>query len=194
MRLPFLSPPIPALNTRDSSVSIVWAVMLAAVAVLGTGCASGNQDGQSTDVLPQDPDGNLTLYVSNQSLAITPVDITIYIDGKIAVTGDFDVKGKRTAQHNWIKHVFALPAGMHRLRAVSEKGQATLEKEFEIKENHWAVVDYWYYPESHDNPTPKHFTFKIQDRPIGFASRDTVATRLASAIVARPGGRDARPG
>lgn len=43
-----------------------------------------------------------------------------------------------------------------------------LEKEFEIKDKHWAVVDYWYYPEAHYNPTPKQFSFDIQDKPIYF--------------------------
>lgn len=122
----------------------------------------------SEKIVPQNKDGNLTLYVSNQSFAITPVDITIFIDGRKAVTGNFDVKGELIAQHNWIKYVFSLPPGKHKLKAVSKKGEAVLEKEFNIKGKHWAVVDYWYYPKSHYDPTPRKFSFRIQDKPMQF--------------------------
>lgn len=52
------------------------------------------------------------------------------IDGKKAVADDFAVKG----QHNWIKHVFRLKPGKHKLAVAWKKGQARLEKEFEIKD------------------------------------------------------------
>jgi hypothetical protein len=143
-------------------------VAVSALALLGVGCFTGTPDPKPDETLPQNENGNLTLYVSNQSLALTPVDITIHIDGRKAIAGDFDVTGERFPQHNWIKHVFALSPGKHTLTVVSEKGEAALERGFEIEDKHWAVVDYWYYPESHHNPTPKHFTFTIQDSPIGF--------------------------
>lgn len=121
-------------------------------------------------MLPQDPNGNFTLYVSNQSFDENPVDITIHIDGKKAVERDFDVKGKRTAQHNWIKHRFSLSPGKHRITAKSKKGKASLEKEFEIEDKHWAVIDYWWYPtiRGGSGPTARKFTFMIQNSPIGF--------------------------
>jgi len=115
-------------------------------------------------ILPQDKTGNFVLHVSNQSFAITPVDVTIHIDGKRAVAGNFEVKG----QHNWIKHVFRLQPGKHKLVILSKKGQAKLQKEFEVVDKHWAVINYWYYPKSHYNPTRKHFSFNIQNKPIYF--------------------------
>jgi hypothetical protein len=56
------------------------------------------------------------------------------------------------------------------LKAASDKGKAALEKEFEIKNKHWAVVDYWNYPKvtGGAGPTPASFSFRIQDTPIGF--------------------------
>ena len=122
----------------------------------------------SENIIPQREDGNFTLYVSNQSLALTPVDVTILIDGKRAVSGNFDVGRGENAQHRRIKHVLALTPGKHQLKILSKKGAATLEKEIEIKGKHWAVVDYWYYPESHYSPKPKQFSFDIQDKPIEF--------------------------
>ena len=116
--------------------------------------------------LQQDENGNFILYVSNQSPAIDPVDIKIDIDGKKAVDQDFYVEDG----HNWRQFQFSLPKGTHQLRVKSVKGSATLETEFEIKDKHWAVIDYWYYPEvtGGAGPTPKQFTFDIKDEPIYF--------------------------
>lgn len=124
----------------------------------------------SKNVLEESKDGNFILYVSNQSFDINPVDIKIFIDGKLAVYGIFDIKGKRVPQHNWKKFTFKLKDGIHKIKAESKKGKAILEEEFEIKGQNWAVVDYWFYPKSTggSGPTPKSFTFIIQDRPIGF--------------------------
>lgn len=139
----------------------LWFATIALTAV----CSAAERPKQKPEkVLPQDKKGNFVLYVSNQSFAITPVDIKVYIDGKRAVASDSEVKG----QHNWIKHVFRLQPGKHKLAVASKKGQARMEKEFEIKDKHWAVINYWYYPKSHYNPTPRHFSFNIQDKPIYF--------------------------
>lgn len=125
---------------------------------------------EETQTLAHDPNGNFILYVSNQSFDENPVDITVHIDGKKAIEGDFDVTGKRIAQHNWIMHRFDLAPGRHRLSVKSKKGKASLDKEFEISDKHWAVIDYWYYPTLRGGagPTPRHLSFMIQDSPIGF--------------------------
>lgn len=112
---------------------------------------------------------NFVLFVSNQSSAINPVDIAVYIDGKLVVDEKFDVGGgRKSPQHNWKEFEFHLPKGRHKLRAISRNEKVELEKEFEIKQRHWAVVDFWYYPETHRNPTPRHFRFGFQDKPIYF--------------------------
>ncbi|MCK9555939.1 hypothetical protein M0R36_09035 [bacterium] len=115
-------------------------------------------------------EANFILYISNQSFDVNPVDIKIYIDGKLVVNQDFDVTGNRVPQHNWQKFEFNLSIGSHRLFVSSKKGDATLEKEFEISKKHWAVVDYWYYPKvtGGAGPTPKSFSFHIQDEQIRF--------------------------
>ena len=114
--------------------------------------------------LPEDRTGNFILYVSNQSFAINPVDIKVYIDGQVAVEQEFDVGN----QHNWQAFQYSLPNGTHQLRVQSRKGQAKLQKEFEVKGKHWAVLDYWFYPDTHYEPTPKHFTFGVSDKPVYF--------------------------
>jgi hypothetical protein len=137
------------------------------VLVYVAGCNGASNDVNSAeDILEQDENGNLTLYVSNQSFAISPVDITIHIDGKKTVDRDFDVG----SQHNWIGYSFSLSKGEHKLVAVSKKGGARFEGQFEIKDEHWAVIEYWYYPDTTGGagPTPRKFSFNIQDKPMYF--------------------------
>jgi hypothetical protein len=125
------------------------------------GCGDPKVDKKAENLLAQDKNGNFVLYVSNQSFAISPVDIAIYINGDKAISSEFEVKG----QHHWVRHIFSLQPGKHKLKIVSKKGEATLEKEIEVKGKHWAAIDYWYYPKKDGK---KHFTFGIQDKPIYF--------------------------
>ena len=111
-----------------------------------------------------DPAGNAVLYVSNQSFAIDPVDIQIWIDGECVVRDYFEVKN----QHNWRPFRLRLSEGAHQLTAKSEKGDADLTKPFTVPGNRWAVVSFWYYPRTHYDPTPRHFSFDVFDRPPGF--------------------------
>jgi hypothetical protein len=114
--------------------------------------------------LPQDKTGNFILYVSNQSFAVNPVDIKVYIDGQVAVEQEFEVGD----QHNWQAFHYSLPHGTHQLQVQSQKGQAKLQEEFEVKSRHWAVLDYWFYPDTHYEPTAKHFAFGVSDKPVYF--------------------------
>ncbi|TET31589.1 MAG: hypothetical protein E3J72_22000 [Planctomycetota bacterium] len=121
---------------------------------------------EKAKTIPSDPDGNFALQVSNQSFAIDPVDIEIRIDGRLAVRDDFCVDD----QHSRVRFTFNIKPGRHKIEAVSKKGEAKFEKEFEItKKRHWAVIDYWYYPMDQRGllmkgpPTPKHLSFRISD-------------------------------
>jgi len=101
-------------------------VLLVMVVLLYVGgCEGETRDVNSVeDILEQEEKGNFTLYVSNQSFAISPVDITIHIDGKKAVDSKFDVGN----QHIWIGYSFSLSKGEHKLVAVSKKGDARFEE------------------------------------------------------------------
>ena len=152
--------------------SYVFLILLS----LTFGCTSTEQNignNPNTEKMIEFPpvsDGNFILYVSDQSFNISPVDISIFIDGKLAISEDFDVAGSRVPQHNWKQFQFNLEQGNHTIKAVSERGDAILEESFEVKQKNWAVIDYWYYPtvEGGAGPTPKHFTFHIGDSTIGF--------------------------
>lgn len=140
----------------------LFCVLLLAVVLAFGNCGKKTPPQGESKLL--DPKGNFTLYVSNLSFAITPIDIQVDIDGEIVVHEYFDVGN----QHNLKAFKLSLQLGHHRLKVSSVRGEAELSQEFEVKGVHWATIGYWYYPKSHYNPTPKHFTFNIQDKPIGF--------------------------
>lgn len=143
-------------------------LVLLAIAIAVNACASDPPDSSPASGL-LDPNGNVVLYVSNQSFAIDSIDVTVEIDGEEVISEDFDVGD----QHNWKQFVIRLAPGHHTLRARSRLGDATLEKSFVVSDKHWAVLNYWYSTEEYGHPPePKQFEFIIQDKPVTFAARD----------------------
>jgi hypothetical protein len=110
---------------------------------------------------------NLTLYVSNQSQAVDPVDIQVEIDGQPVVDGQFDFRDG----HNWQAFPLSLRPGWHSVRARSAKGEAVVQAKFTTFWNRSAILDYWYRtadPTVGEPMTPKHFSFSVHSGPIGF--------------------------
>jgi hypothetical protein len=103
---------------------------------------------------------NLTLYVSNQSFEIDPVDIQVEIDGKLAVSGDFLVEG----QHSWHQFPFALSPGEHELRMSSSAGPTRTEA-IVIDDPRYAVINFWFYPEEHYEPYGPEISLDLFDEP-----------------------------
>ena len=113
------------------------------------------------------PNGNFTLYVSNQSFEIKQVDIQVYIDGDCVVNQKFDFRDA----HNWRKFVLDLKDGNHQIQVNSTTGKAQLTQEFMVAGKHWAVVNYWDVPKNMADGkklTIQPFSFDIQDGPIKF--------------------------
>ncbi len=113
--------------------------------------------------MPTDPEGNFILYVSDQSSAISPVDIRVIIDGKVAVNDDFYYSylfSILPPGHIQKGYSFKLEPGNHTINVTSKRGEAELRKEFEIVDKHWALIIY--------SSDPKHFYFDIQDEPMYF--------------------------
>lgn len=121
-------------------------------------------------IFKEDKNGNFILYVSNQSTTVNPIDIKVFIDNKKVIDRDFDVKGKRTVQHNWIPFRFKASPGSYSLQVKSKKGKAVLNATFKITGKNWAVIDYWYFPtvSGSDSQTPAEFSFNIEKKPILF--------------------------
>ena len=140
-------------------------LLVFAAALVLVGCGGGSEDPASViegpPPLEQAEDGNFTLYVSNQSFDHGRVDITVWINGFVAVDDEFEVGN----QHNWSEYRFNLADGPHTIRAETATGEAILEETFQVKAKRWAVVDYWC---CNDLSEPK-FTFNISAQPIAFA-------------------------
>jgi hypothetical protein len=127
-------------------------------------CRGGPHQHQPTGLL--DPQGNVVLYVSNQSFAIDPVDIEVAIDGQVVVAEEFPVRD----QHHNVPFRLRLAPGRHRFSATSRKGEATLTGAFVVDGKHWGALCYWYYPDTTRGtaPTPRKFSFVMRDEPIVF--------------------------
>jgi hypothetical protein len=137
-----------------------------ALATLALAACGGGMEGvppiaEGPPPLQPAKDGNLVLYVSNQSFDRDTVDIRVLIDGRPAVDDDFAVLN----QHNWVEFRFSLDDGRHVIYAESLDGQAILEEHFEVKGNRWAVVDYWCC----GDPSEPKFTFSVFAEPVAFA-------------------------
>jgi hypothetical protein len=116
--------------------------------------------------MDQDPKGNFTLSVSNQSAAIPEVDIAIEIDGRLAIEDTFTIG----SGHNVVRYTFSLSRGEHRLTASSTNGKARYEGSFEIEDTHWATMTYRFQPETAGGggSESRSLTFEISDTPIRF--------------------------
>ena len=106
------------------------------------------------------------LCVSNQSFALDTVDITVFIDDHLVLKRDFYVG----IQHTWVNIQFRLSNGRHTLRAISNIGSSSVEKDFTLQKTQWAVVQFWYYPKATGGtgPTPKHLSLDFFDNQPGF--------------------------
>lgn len=134
------------------------AVMVSSFGVLGYANEITAQPQENA--MSQTTNGNFVLYVSNQSFDLSPVDITVAIDGKTAVSGDFAFGNA----HKWVKHTFQLAPGKHTLTAATQKGSTRFEQAIEVSDKHWAVLMFWFTKPSGE----KKFSFKIQATPPAF--------------------------
>jgi hypothetical protein len=140
-------------------------VLIVGLAACGSGAESPTETppvAEGPPALEQADDGNFTLYVSNQSFDRAQVDIAVFIDDRLAVDDDFAVEN----QHNWIEFKYELADGSHAIRVESIKGDAVLEKRFEVAGKRWAVIDYWCCDSGQGEP---RFTFRVSNEPIAFA-------------------------
>ena len=142
--------------------SSAWAVLMLVLLPIAA-CGSDARSAPSDTQLQTRSEGNFVLYVSDQSFALDHVDITIRIDGRVAVRDEFAVGN----EHNWRQYRFQLDPGVHHLTAFSRDGRARLASTFRVKEKLNGVVDYWYSP---GNPGGgRKLTFTHTPNQIAFA-------------------------
>jgi hypothetical protein len=145
-------------------LSFNWLVGLFCLVIVSV-LAASTENTQEIE-LTQDPMGNFTLSVSNQSTAIPVVDISVMIDGRLAISDSFSIG----SGHNVITYRFSLPKGKHELTALTSKGQTQQQATFSIQDKHWMTIIYWFHPEENsvESPGSGSLQFEISDSPIRF--------------------------
>ena len=128
--------------------------------------ATKQENEVSNEKLPQNKDGNFTLYLSNQSPEVSPVDFIVFIDGKQAASVDMDVGSGFLHQHTWRKFVYELPAGEHEIKVVSVKGDIVKKKVFQVEDELWCSVSYFYDPTRKSRPIPRTLNIRFRDGPL----------------------------
>ena len=96
-------------------------------------------------LIPQVENGNFSIYVSNQSSTLDPVDINVYIDGKPAIKQEFYwLNGS-----NHLIFQFQLDGEEHRLSATSVNGNISKDTTFNLTITPYSYISFWYEP-AHD--------------------------------------------
>jgi hypothetical protein len=99
---------------------------------------------------------DVVLIVSNQSFDVDPIDLIITIGSDTVVNDTFYVEN----QHNWKVYKAKYNTGLHEIRVKSELGEAKIIDSFFLFYKKYIYVNYWYYPEDHYDPTPKHIQIR----------------------------------
>ena len=108
---------------------------------------------------------SFSLFVSNQSFELSPVDMYIQVDNQLAVSGDFEVG----SQHTWLRFELGLSPGQHRLRVTThDLADVVLDQPFEMDDRKYGIVSFWYYPTGSPEPTPPQFQLNVQDEEPAF--------------------------
>ncbi len=128
------------------------------VSVLALLILSGCNQKMDDESFSDSPPPNFTLFISNQSFAMSNVDIRVSIDNVIVVNDRFPVED----QHYWRGFPISLSTGTHTLEATTQTGSTNLQTEITINSNHSALLEFWYYPDSSPSGlTPPSFSFRM---------------------------------
>ncbi len=120
--------------------------------------AGGIPEGGSI-VLEDDADALLTLWISNQSFAITPVEIAVEVNGQVIVSDWFPVED----QHLVVRYDVHTGPGEYRLTLVGAGGEARQSLVVLVEEEpRHVTVSFWADPE------PPAFTTRVTADPPGF--------------------------
>ena len=106
--------------------------------------------------------GNVALYIANMAFQPDAIDIRIDIDGRTVVQGVFE----RDIQTPHTRYRLDLPAGKHRLKAETLRGQAILEREISVpQESHIAISYVYAEPGLLGGETPPTITYHAEETP-----------------------------
>ena len=107
--------------------------------------------------------------MDNGSVPGEAIDITVEIDGEAVVDGVFPSARDSNEQPSPDQgyYVLSLPPGRHTISAHSDRGEASLEKPFDVADKLWIVVAYSYNASQYGTPSPRQFDIVVSDKDIG---------------------------
>lgn len=107
-----------------------------------------------------------TLAISNQCFEISPVKITVLIDGQVVVQEAFDIQDGGVVQHHWRHYALQLTAGEHVLSArTTQPGKAQLETSFDVTEDLAITLAFWCDREPGRRNLRRFFTLDLGPQP-----------------------------
>lgn len=136
---------------KQSLISAVMGIVFLVLAGCGTMKEAATFD---------DPNGNfhLRVYMDSYQYAVVPMDLKVWIDGRVAVDRNFSSsKGHYSDQFR-----YTLAPGTHTIKATTRKGNSTIEQSFEMKERTFCAL--YFTPKSEGGPGG--WEMKVSDEPI----------------------------
>lgn len=136
-------------------IATVTAAVLLAVGIVLQPCRGMPELVQGSGRILCDS-GNLSLFVTNQSPAVDPVDIFVQIDDDTILHEYFEVAD----QHHYKKFSICINTGPHAFHVRSHTGRARLDTTLHVDSSTGAVLSYVYYPPEHYSPMREQFLLK----------------------------------
>lgn len=127
-------------------------------------------------VIPQVENGNYSIYVSNQSSTLDPVDLTIMIDGKLAIKQEFYFENGETH----IRFQFQIEDGDHKLSVSSIKGNISKDTTFTPQSTPYCSISFWYEPAYNGYKEVKDISIRLLTIPPLFANNFTCQSQTIS--------------
>ena len=105
-------------------------------------------------LVPEDPGGNVTIYISNQDRGVDPLDVRVFLDGAPIIR---DRIGMGAVHPSYEEYHFNWAPGVHEIRVDSSRVPAELKSTVEVNAERWFSVLYGY------PPTVGEFTLQVHD-------------------------------
>ena len=144
-----------------------WIVLgITALGLLG--CASRRTGAEPTPSASEP--ANVLVFLGNESEARGPVELAVYVDGRVAVRRTVAPLATSTGYRDHESIPLRLSPGSHTVRVEAAGRAASVTAQIVVSAHTTYVsATYWYEPGGrHGAPIPEAVELLVQDRPFGF--------------------------
>src|SRR5262249_43595413 len=96
-------------------------------------------------LVPEDRDGNITLYISNQDRTVDPLDVRVSLDGVPIIRATVAIG---ELHPSYEEYHFKWTPGVHELRVESPQVPSKLISPVDVATSRWVSVLYGYPPQA----------------------------------------------